>query len=81
LAAPADLPGGRIPLVSVEDLIVLKMLWHRAKDVPDVHALIATTEEQDRSYIQETLSSILPDGDPRHAEIEEFLRRFGPGAS
>lgn len=73
-----DLPGGRIPLVSVEDLIVLKMLWHRAKDVPDVHALIATTEELDRAYIKETLSGILPDGDPRHAEVDDLLRRFGP---
>jgi hypothetical protein len=75
-----DLPGGRIPVVSVEDLIVLKMLWHRAKDVPDVHALIATTEELDRPYIRSALEGILPDGDPRHAEIEELLRRFGPAA-
>jgi len=79
-AVQLDLPGGRIPLVSVEDLIVLKMLWHRAKDVPDVHALIATTKALDRPYIRDTLSSILPDGDPRHAEIEDLLRRFGPSA-
>ena len=79
-AVRLDVPGGRIPLVSVEDLVVLKTLWHRAKDVPDVHALIATTKELDRAYIQETLSTILPDHDPRHAEIKDLLKRFGPGA-
>lgn len=73
-----DLPDGSVPFVTVEDLIVLKMLWHRAKDVPDIHALIATTESLDRRYVQETLGSILPEGDPRHAEIADLLERFGP---
>lgn len=75
MAALADLPG-----LAVRISAELKMLWHRAKDVPDVHALIATTKELNRAYIQETLSGILPDRDPRHAEIEDLLRRFGPGA-
>ncbi len=73
-----DFPDGTIPFVSIEDLIVLKMLWHRAKDVPDVHALIATTADLDGRYIAETLGGILPERDLRHAEIEDLLRRFGP---
>lgn len=79
-AVSVEVPGGRVPIVTVEDLIVLKMLWHRAKDVPDVHALIATTDGLDRDYMRDTLASILPDGDPRHAEIEDLLERFGPRA-
>ncbi|MFV1959502.1 MAG: nucleotidyl transferase AbiEii/AbiGii toxin family protein [Planctomycetota bacterium] len=72
-----ELPGGSIPVVSVEDLIVLKMLWHRAKDVPDVHALIATASDLDRLYIRRTLQRILPRGDPRRAEIQDLFGRFG----
>ena len=73
-----DLPEGSIPFVSVEDLVILKMLWHRAKDVPDVHALIAMKSDLDRRYIAETLATILPSEDPRHAEIADLLHRFGP---
>ncbi len=73
-----DVAESSVPFVSVEDLIVLKMLWRRAKDVPDVHALIATTADLDSRYIAETLKGILPAGDPRHAEIQDLLRRFGP---
>jgi hypothetical protein len=72
------LPDGNVPFVTVEDLIVLKMLWHRAKDVPDIHALIATTLNLDQGYVREALASILPEDDPRHAEIADLLVRFGP---
>jgi len=73
-----DVPEGRIPFVPVEDLVVLKMLWRRAKDVPDVHALIATTADLDARYITKTLDGILPAEDSRHAEIKDLLLRFGP---
>ena len=73
-----DLADTAVPFVSIEDLVVLKMLWHRAKDVPDVHALIATTADLDARYITETLAGILPEADPRHAEIADLLERFGP---
>jgi predicted nucleotidyltransferase len=73
--------GVSVPFVSVEDLVVLKMLWHRAKDVPDVHALIATAKDLDGEYVRRTLAEIVPPGDARHAEVAEWLRRFGPGTT
>lgn len=60
---------------------MLKMLWHRAKAIPDVHALMATAVDLDMQYIQETLASILPEEDPRHAETADLLRRFRPSPS
>jgi hypothetical protein len=76
-AVRRDLPGGSVPFVSVEDLVVLKMLWRRAKDIPDIQALIANTESLDGEYIRESLANILPAEDPRHAETEDLLERFG----
>ena len=76
-AVRLDVPGGLVPFVTVEDLIVLKMLWHRAKDIPDVHALIATSEDLDRAYVSRALAEILPADDPRHAEVASLLERFG----
>jgi hypothetical protein len=80
-AVRRELPGGSAPFVTVEDLLVLKTLWRRAKDVPDLHALIASAEELDEEYVRETLFGLLPADDPRHAEIESLLRRFGPPGS
>ncbi len=69
--------GRPVPFVSIEDLVVLKLLWHRAKDVPDIHALLAMKGGAiDAGYIKETVRSILPAGDGRHAELESLLQRF-----
>lgn len=76
-AVPRAVDGASIPVVTAEDLIVLKMLWRRAKDVPDVHALIAGAPGLDAGYVQRTLGAILPADDPRHAELQAWLARFG----
>lgn len=73
-----ELVGGSVPFVTVEDLIVLKCLWHRAKDVPDIHALLAAAESLDERYVRETLRTLLPADDPRHDELEDLIRRFRP---
>jgi predicted nucleotidyltransferase len=78
-AVSRRLGGQSVPVVTVEDLVVLKMLWHRAKDVPDVHALVAAAPALDATYVRETLRDILPDGDPRRDEFEEILRRLRGG--
>lgn len=71
------LRGSAVPFVSVADLVVLKMLWHRQKDVADVHALVAMLGSADGSFVRTTLRSLLPADDSRHAEIEGLLRSPG----
>ena len=73
-----DVAGRRVPCVSAEDLIVLKMVWSRPKDVSDVHALVAVRRGAlDAAYVRRTLSSILPDRDSRLSDWDACVRRFG----
>ncbi|MFI5401508.1 MAG: nucleotidyltransferase [Planctomycetota bacterium] len=82
-AVVREVEGVRVPFVSLEDLIVLKMLWRRPKDVADVHGLIAAAGAHlDAAYVRSTLASILPAEDPRHAEIADWILKFGgPGGA
>jgi predicted nucleotidyltransferase len=77
-ASVRDVGGASVPFVTVEDLVVLKMLWRRAKDLADVHALLASQETLDADHIRGKLAEILPADDSRHEEIDELLRRLGP---
>ncbi len=74
-AVRIDVHGTSVPFVSLEDLLILKMLWRRAKDLADVHALAALAAGRvDPAYIASTLRSILPTDDPRVAEVLGILR-------
>lgn len=74
-AVRLDVHGTSVPFVSLEDLLILKMLWRRAKDIADVHALAALAQGHlDKAHIESTLRLILPNGDPRIAEILGILR-------
>ena len=65
--------GKRVPFVTAEDLVVLKVLWLRAKDRADVRALLAARSgTMDLAYIRRTLGELLPAGDHRHAAFEEM---------
>jgi hypothetical protein len=76
-AVALQVAGRPVPVVSLEDLVVLKLLWRRAKDVPDIHALLALAGSRfDAAYAREALASILPPDDPRHAELLDLVRRF-----
>ncbi len=76
-----DVEGVKVPFVSLEDLIVLKMLWRRPKDIADIHALIAAGgADLDADYVRSTLASILPADDPRHAELAGWILKFGGAA-
>jgi hypothetical protein len=77
-ARDVDIDGSPVPVVTAEDLVVLKLLWHRPKDLPDVHALVAArAEDLDVGYVRRTLAGIVPAGDSRLAEWEEIWRRYG----
>jgi hypothetical protein len=78
-ASPHDVAGRAVPLVTLEDLFVLKTLWRREKDLADMRVLAALGDRLDGAYVRRTLEGLLPPDDPRHAEVERMLR-VGGGA-
>ncbi|MEW6742869.1 MAG: nucleotidyltransferase [Planctomycetota bacterium] len=72
--------GTPVPFVALEDLIVLKLLWGRTKDIADVEALLALSGQGlDLTTIRSTLRAILPDDDERHSRLERLVARFHQG--
>lgn len=60
-----------IPVTTAEDLILLKMAFHRDKDLRDVRGMLATQKEKlDRSYLQQWAVRMLDD------RASEELRRW-----
>jgi hypothetical protein len=72
-AVRAGLAGREVPFVTPEDLVVLKALWYRDKDVPDLAVLAELGPRLDAEYIRRTLDGLLPADDPRHAKIAALL--------
>lgn len=69
-----NVDGQPIWFVTAEDLVVLKMLFNRTKDVADVKGIVATlTSRLDRDYVRTVLRGILPPNDPRLAEIDAIM--------
>jgi predicted nucleotidyltransferase len=74
-AKRVEIGGVAVPLVTAEDLFVMKVLWHRAKDEADLLVLNALPDRLDGAYVRATLAGLLPTDDPRHAEVERLLSR------
>ena len=73
-AVRLPIDGHQVPFVSLEDLVVLKMVWARTKDLADIDALVALDRARlDTAYIRRTLASIVPDGDERLVHIGRLL--------
>lgn len=73
-----ELKGARIPFVTPEDLIVLKMLWLREKDRADIRALLSARQGNlDLGYLRRTLGEILPAEDARHALLQGMIEDAG----
>lgn len=69
-----EIDGNQMWFVSAEDLIILKMIFHRTKDIADIKAIISVQGQKlDRDYIEETVQKIFPAGDSRVKELEELL--------
>lgn len=63
--------------VSLEDLIILKLLFHRSKDIGDIKGILATHSTKiDKGYIMKTLPILVSKDDSRLKEIEELLTRY-----
>lgn len=71
---------GQIPVLSIEDLLVCKILFDRGRDWVDIEAVIdAKGAELDDDYIDRWLDAFLPSDAPRLARLE--VLRAGMGES
>jgi len=59
-----DVGGVRLPVISVEDLVVAKVIAGRAKDLDDVRGIVAAHSALDRSAVARLLT-----------ELDELLER------
>lgn len=67
-----------IPVLSIEDLLICKALFDRAKDWVDIEAVTKTRRGGlDQPYITGWLDRFLPADDPRHGRIAAMLDEFG----
>lgn len=58
-AVQLDVEGTTVPVASVEDIVVMKVLAGRAKDLEDAQTLVAVHRRSlDRSYIRATLTAL-----------------------
>lgn len=62
--------------ISADDLCVTKLMFGRAKDVPDLEHLFARKPSPNVDYIRSWLTKILPAGDRRLALLDDLERRF-----
>ncbi|HZR79943.1 MAG TPA: hypothetical protein VFD92_02515 [Candidatus Binatia bacterium] len=69
-----SLSGRTIPILSAEDLIVLKLLFFRGKDVVDVERMVALRgEELDRDYVRRWLVDCVGEEDERVARLDAIF--------
>jgi hypothetical protein len=68
--------GTLLWFISPDDLAIFKLLFARAKDVPDLEHLFAGAH-LDLAYIRGWLEKIAAPGDRRFALLDDLERRFG----
>lgn len=56
-------------ILGPEDLVILKMMFFRRKDLADVEAILGEQSSLDRSYVRRTLTELVGDDDPRIAAL------------
>lgn len=63
-----------MPILSAEDLVVLKLLFNRHKDIVDVERMLQTsTDGLDTAYVRHWLIECVGAGDSRIATLESLL--------
>ena len=74
-----SLLGARVPILAPEDLIVLKLLFNRHKDVVDIERIVAAGSALDWPYIRHWLIECVGEDDARMVALntlrEEDARR------
>lgn len=74
--------GVEIPVISIEDLLVAKVLYGRDKDWLDVDAVVATEGDRlDGDYIRHWVGEFLDSRDPRLTRLNQAIpdESEGPG--
>jgi hypothetical protein len=70
--------GKRRWFLSVEDLVVTKLIYGRPKDISDLDRLFAVQSGKlDVGYVRGWLERIVPASDARHGALESLVQRFG----
>ena len=64
-----SLLGARVPILAPDDLIVLKLLFNRHKDIADVERIVATGSVLDWPYIRHWLIECVGKDDVRMATL------------
>lgn len=81
-AVTRPLAGRPAHILSAEDLIVLKLLFHRPKDIIDVERIVAVRGASlDRDYVRNWLVDCVGDDDYRVSEWDTLVRDLGPQAA
>lgn len=71
-----DFDGTDIPVLSIEDLIVCKVLFDRSKDWLDIQAVTERPAEHlDAAYINRWLGAFITEDDARLVKIRQILSR------
>ncbi len=74
-ACRVNFRGTRIPIASAEDLILLKMIFHREKDLRDVRAILWNQRGRlDLEYLLREAGEVLGAGDLR--ELDGWISRY-----
>lgn len=69
-----DYVGTRLPIISAEDLIVLKAAFNRPKDWIDIATIIQVQQRLDEAYLREWLGAFSEPDDERLGRLERLLR-------
>lgn len=69
-----ELLGTSVPILSAEDMVVLKLLFNRHKDIVDIEHLVAAVgSELDRAYVRSALTECVGEDDLRVTTLERLF--------
>ena len=72
-----ELQGSQLYFLSAEDIALMKLIYHRPKDVIDLENLFATQQDAlDIDYIRRWLERIVGSDDERLETLADLERRF-----
>lgn len=68
------LHGKRIQILGPEDLLVLKMMFFRRKDLADAEAILRSAESLDLGFVMRHLVEFVGEDDPRITEWTQLVK-------